>query len=172
VKTDLTTQSGIFKLRAHTASGPDIALNELHSRLSFLIRQADRDITRRFVAKFGSVEAVAQGALNMLILIGASPGLDQQQIANYLDLDKGNAARQIRSLDEAGWLIRKHDTDDHRKQGVFLSPEGAKELAKIKRDVRLFENELVEPFTDIELAELVRLLNKLHASNKQSSITE
>lgn len=168
MKNDLASQSGIFNLRSHTASGSDIALNEIQSRLSFLIRQADRDITRKFVAKFGSDEAVSQGALNILMLIGTCPGLDQQQIADYLELDKGNTARQIRALDEAGWLIRKNDVNDHRKHGVFLSPDGARELSKIKRDMRHFEHEISMPLTDGELSELVRLLNKFHSCNKQS----
>lgn len=172
MKSDLISQSGIFSLRSHTASGADIALNEMHSRLSFLIRQADRDVTRKFVAKFGTDEVVAQGALNILMLVGACPGLDQQQIANHLELDKGNAARQIRSLDEAGWLIRKSHSSDHRKQGVFLSPDGAKELSKIKRDARQFEHEISEPFTDNELSELVRLLNKFHFCNKQTDVNK
>jgi len=151
----------------NTATNRDLTFEELRHWLSFLIRCADRDITRRFIERFGYHESVSPVALSVLMMISAQPGLDQQQIAEQLDIDKGNAARVIRHLDSAGWLVRKHPDNDRRRQGVYLSPDGARELSRVRRNMRLFERDLAGPFSDDELAQLLSLLQKFHEYHRR-----
>ena len=148
---------------ATTATGRELTLEELNHWLSYVVRRVDRDITRYFLERFGYDQTVPPVALSVLMLISTTPGLDQHEIAVELGLDKANTARLLRQLDRSGWLLRRHPSHDRRKKGVFLTPQGVHELAKLKRNMRRFENDLANVFSETEFDTLLRLLNKLHA---------
>lgn len=143
-----------------TAGQP--SAQEFHRWLCYLIRRTDRDITRRFLKQHGAEQAVPPVALSVLMLISATPGLEQREIALRLGLDSANAARLIRDLDRFGWVTRRHPINDLRKKGVYLTPQGVLELAKLKRSMRNFENELAAEFSKEELETLLCLLERLH----------
>lgn len=148
--------------KAQVSLGNQSSVQEFQRWLCYLIRRADRDITRRFLKQYGTEQAVPPVALSVLMLISATPGLEQREIAFRLGLDSANAARLIRDLDRFGWVTRRHPVGDLRKKGVYLTPQGVLELAKLRRSMRSFEAELASRFSKQEFATLLALLERLH----------
>ena len=142
----------------------DSTVTELNHWLSYLLRRADRDITRLFLGDYGWDQTMPPVALSLLMLVSTSPGLDQREIARELGLDNANTARLIRKLDASGWLARRHPAGDYRKQDVYLTPQGVRELSKLKRDMRRFEQKIAGILGKAEHATLIALLEKLHQS--------
>ncbi len=75
----------------------------------------------------GTVEALAMG------LISATPGLTSGQIAAELNLKSSNASTTLRSLEQRGFLERRHDPADGRVIRVYPTAKARQNLA-LKRE--------------------------------------
>ena len=136
-------------------------LGLLTGSVGYLIRRAQLDLTRQFLAGVGARNDIQPGAFSVLTLTGANPGIDQVQVAERLGLDKANVATLIRSLVKADWLARRRITHDRRCQGVFLTPQGVCRLAALKREMRELEHHFCAALNESERATLAALLGRI-----------
>jgi DNA-binding MarR family transcriptional regulator len=64
---------------------------------------------------------IGSGQFIFLSILYHKDGIRQEEIADFLHIDKGTTARAIRRLEEEGYIYRKIDSKDHRAQLVFLT---------------------------------------------------
>ena len=107
------------------------------------------------------MSGITYSCLGVLMTIGSQPGADQHEIAEHLVLDNANCAKLIRGLEAGGWLVRRRGIDDHRRQGVYLTPEGVRGLVKMKRAVHQLERQASAVLSSVERATLMELLARL-----------
>jgi len=68
----------------------------------------------------------------LLVNIGRTPGMNQNQLTELLSLDKTNMSKSLKTLDERG-LIEKHlNPKDKRYYQIYLSKKGEKLLVEIR----------------------------------------
>jgi DNA-binding MarR family transcriptional regulator len=152
-----TSQSG--DSRAGATIGLD--LDCLPTLLGFNIRRAQialwRDFNRNVAEGY-----VRPGVFSALLLARANPGIAQIEIANQLGIDKASVVALVDRMEDAGWVTRKRSTDDRRRQGIFLTPAGAKTCGSLKKEMIEHERKFVGRYTDQELRTLIALLRRLH----------
>jgi len=87
----------------------------------------------------------------------------QEALSNMLNVDRSNAGRALKNLEQRGYIERvKHDTD-RRTNVVRMTAKGSAAVADIAR----LKTQMVEGFfgtlTEDEAGEIVRLLRKADA---------
>jgi DNA-binding MarR family transcriptional regulator len=104
---------------------------------------------------------VGSGIFGLLVLCGANPGIAQIQIAQHLNIDKASVVALVDRLEEQNWLVRRRSTRDRRRQGLFLTEDGSRELTSLKTRMRDSERALDGLFDTDERAQLIRLLQRI-----------
>lgn len=84
--------------------------------ISIIYRQAQCYINKK-LEPYG----IGSGQFIFLNILYHKDGIRQEEIADFLDIDKGTTARAIKRLEEQGYIYRKMDSKDHRAQLVFLT---------------------------------------------------
>jgi DNA-binding MarR family transcriptional regulator len=138
-----------------------VELEDLSRSLCYVMRRANLELSRRFMAQVGQRHAIRPGITGILMVTGANPGIGQVDIAQQLGLDKANAADLIRSLEAAHWITRKRSSEDRRRQGVYLTQMGLQRLQAIYRDTQEFEKTMFAQLTQEERNVLLTLLRRV-----------
>lgn len=137
-----------------------IDLDILPDLLGYNVRLAQLALQRRFTRAMSGSE-VGSGIFGLLVLCGANPGIAQIQIAQHLNIDKASVVSLVDRLEEQGWLVRRRSTRDRRRHGLFLTPDGERELAALKTKMRDCERALDGQFSAEERRQLIRLLQRI-----------
>ena len=85
----------------------------------------------------------------------------QDDMTNYLHVDKAAITRVIKKLESRGYLFRKQDEIDRRLKRLFLTEEGKETEKKIKEIVQKILHYLTEDFSDLEKDTVVRCLHSM-----------
>ena len=99
---------------------------------------------------------------SVLEVIGRNPGLQQTQLAAALALSRPATTLAIDFWEERGCVERRSTPGDRRSFGVYATKLGEEELARLRAKVRKADAELTAGLDDAEIAELRRLLRKIH----------
>ncbi|WP_159885053.1 MarR family winged helix-turn-helix transcriptional regulator [Paenibacillus puerhi] len=75
---------------------------------------------------------IGRGQYIFLNALYKADGLSQEELSEYLLIDKGTTAKALRKLEEQGYVTRKVREDDKRFNRVFLTPKAL----DIKDEVR------------------------------------
>jgi DNA-binding MarR family transcriptional regulator len=137
-----------------------VNLDILPDLLGYNVRLAQLALQRCFVRAMSGSD-VGSGTFGLLVLCGANPGIAQIQIAQHLNIDKASVVALVDRLEEQGWLLRRRSTRDRRRQGLFLTDEGARELASLKTRMRDSERALDGLFDADERAQLIGFLQRI-----------
>lgn len=138
-----------------------IIFDDLAQSICHVIRRANLELARRFMATVGDRHSIRPGVMGILTVTGANPGINQVDIAHQLGLDKANAAELIRSLETSNWIARRRSLQDRRRQGVYLTPLGVQRLHALRRDMCEFERVTFASFTQQEHEMLIALLRRI-----------
>lgn len=130
----------------------------LNEHIGFVAHRAILVLVREFVRQTGGIRPVT---FNALVLIGANPGVTQSELVGALMLDKGTAAHLLRDLEKAGWIERRTRLRDRRWKGVYLSPGGVQETARLKTEMRKLADRFRSLYTPDEHRQLLELLNHI-----------
>lgn len=139
----------------------EIDLSLLPELIGYNLRRAQIGLRRHFVRTIGK-SGMRPGLFSLLVLAEANPGIAQIELANELDIDKATVVALIDRLERQGWVERRRSTEDRRRHGIFLTPEGARGLRALKRDIVTHEKRFAQRFTAAELRRLLELLERCH----------
>ncbi len=136
-------------------------LDCLPSLIGFNIRRAQIALWRDFNRQFADGD-VRPGVFSAMLLANANPGIAQTDIASQLGIDKASVVSLIDRLENSGWVERRRSTEDRRRQGIFLTPEGVKACRSLRKEMIEHERKFVSRYTEQELRVLISLLRRLH----------
>ena len=101
------------------------------------------------------VTSVQYAALEIL---QKTPGVNQRQLGDELDVDRSTIADLVARMVRNGLIERSDDPVDKRSYVLFLTADGKKQLASLRPRVEEVERILTARLTQRECLELRRLL--------------
>lgn len=132
----------------------------LRDHLDLVLHRALTASRRDFAAALAD-SGLRPAAFNVLVLVGANPGITQSRLASALSLDKGTLTHLIKDFERRGWVESAVRSDDRRSKGVFLSPEGVRALVPLKGAVESHVRRVDGIFTGGEQQQLLELLRRV-----------
>ena len=96
-----------------------------------------------------------------LVEVGACPGISQDGLAQKLQVDKSNVARQVAFLEEEGYLQRQPSPTDKRVQQLFVTEKAQTLLLPLKEETDRWEQQLFGVLNPAELETFGALLARL-----------
>jgi DNA-binding MarR family transcriptional regulator len=133
---------------------------ELLESPSFLLKKLG------FKAKAKAMDAYEEIGANpyqyaVLVALSEDHHETQGALADALGYDRGQMVGILDELEEDGYVERRRDPDDRRRQLVSITPDGRKILTRLRALSRKLDDELFAPLSEDERARLHELLLKL-----------
>lgn len=100
----------------------------LDKQLGFALRQAYTAVWQDLIRTLEPFGLKPQSYATLL-LVDATPGCKQQDVADALDIQRPNIVGLIDRLVDAGWVRRETNPTDRRSYALSLTDAGAKLLA-------------------------------------------
>lgn len=141
-------------------SAISLKLDVLAEYLGFSLHRALFSLRRNFVVDVGNAE-VRLITFNVMVLVGANPGILPGELAAALTLDKSSVTNLIKKLEKRGWVERNVRSNDRRCKGLFLSPQGANALGKLKSITAIHSKRLDCIFTPTEKEQFINFLQRI-----------
>jgi DNA-binding MarR family transcriptional regulator len=95
--------------------------------------------------------------------------IGQKPLAERVGMDPGALTRQLKSLQELGWVERETSVDDNRVTNVTLSPRGHKVIEQALPLRSAFLQDVLEDVSETTMRNLSRGLAQLEAGIAQAN---
>jgi len=104
---------------------------------------------------------LSAGQFLVLIHLSKEQNIMQEDLAQHFHIDKSTIARAVRSLEDAGYILRKVDQSNRRAVRLFLTDDGKKIIPDILRIERQLEEIACDGLSEEERDQLLALLRKV-----------
>jgi len=148
-------------VKSSKAPSLPLSVGLLPNLLGYNIRRAQIALWRDLSRTLGDGE-IRPALFSLMILVEANPGVAQIDIANQLDIDKATVVGLVQRLLKRQCVVCEKSTVDRRRQGIYLTPRGQKELNTLRRAMLEHETRFTRLFSNVELAQLFALLRRIH----------
>lgn len=101
------------------------------------------------------------GQPRLLQFIGDHPGCTQKEAADELDVSPASAAASLKRLEKAGYVVRRPDEQDSRRNQLFITEQGRAQMAESKRQFDQMDRRMFQDMTDEEVEALRRACEKM-----------
>lgn len=157
-----TTKAVTAKTSA--TEGADLLdLGVLNDLLGFRLRRIQNHLARAFQEdpRHGELKS---GLFSILALIAANPGVSQARLALEAGIDKTALVSLLDYLEGEGWAVRVRAREDRRKHSLHVTDKGSAALDRLTTAAHETESKARGALTSQELAQLLRILDKLYAT--------
>lgn len=134
------------------------ALENIEIEMAVLLRYLASIATYK---KIGNLDRAAYLLLQKIISDGAT---GVKAMADEFHLDISTVSRQVRGLEEKGYISRIHDTSDRRAYFLEATDLGRKEYDDYKKQMLIKMSELLKNWSDEECKIFGLLLKKFNHS--------
>jgi DNA-binding MarR family transcriptional regulator len=150
-----------------TATSTEIPARPVHRVAKELVKSSGFLLARLGLAfKSKALERIDKEGFeahhySVLAMLGEGTREAQSTIADALDLDPSRLVAVLDSLEERGLVARQRDPHDRRRHVVSITPEGKRQLQKLRALTKKLEDEFFAPLSAEERAEFHRVLSQL-----------
>lgn len=88
-------------------------------------------------------------------------GVRQEQLSDYLKIDKGTTAKAIKKLEDDKYIIRKVDANDKRAYNVYLTEKALKVKPMVRKAMMAWTDILFSGFSEEEKKTTLALLERM-----------
>lgn len=114
------------------------------------------------LAKYGLVKGQAQ----LLLIIRDNEGCTQKDLANYFNVKYSSMSERLNKLEHLGYIERSHDGDNLKYKRINITQEGKTAAIQCRRILNDIESKLFEGFSEKEVAQLEKFLNRIVENSK------
>jgi len=104
---------------------------------------------------------ISKGQYIFLNALYKQEGISQEQLSDYLKIDKGTTAKAIKKLEEEEYVIRKIDAKDKRAYNIYLTEKAIKIKPVVRKAMTDWIDILYSGFTEEEKELSLALLEKM-----------
>ncbi|WP_424135517.1 MarR family winged helix-turn-helix transcriptional regulator [Roseomonas chloroacetimidivorans] len=97
----------------------------------------------------------------IMVALAHHPGVDQNTVAELVDLDRSTTGDVLARLERRGLILRKVNEEDRRGRVLFLSASGQKMLQDMGPAVARTQERFLAPLSAAERKQFLNLLRKL-----------
>lgn len=133
-----------------------VTTNSLGRWVSLLYRYGQIYVTKQ-LAPYN----IGKGQFLFLLALYHKDGLSQEELAQYLDIDKGTTARAIEKLEQAEYVIRKTTDKDRRLNQVYLTQKAIEFQPQLYSILHEWTDVLCEGFSEEEIEKSFDLLQRM-----------
>ena len=130
---------------------------ELVSRTGFLLGRVGMSLKMLTMDAF-EAEGFSAYQYSVLALLDEGPRTAQAAIAEALQFDPSQLVALLDGLEERGFIERRRDPNDRRRQMVTLTAAGKRQLALFRKLAQRIEDDFLEALDEDERRELHDLL--------------
>lgn len=141
----------------------DSSFSDFYTRPGLLIRRAHQIATSIFIETFRELD-LTPAQYGVLAIFEYVDTIDQSSLARMLGHDKSTLGVIASNLENRGLIHRSRTATDRRLVQLELTPAGRELLKQATPLLPPVRNALLEPFTEEESAEFLRLLIKFHTT--------
>lgn len=116
---------------------------------------------RVFVARELSSLKLTDAQVACIFRIHRQPGVTQDELSWFFQVDKGTIARITRRLEERGLIMRKQDPQNRRRYMLSLTAQGEELIPLIREVEDRWTDLLFENLTDEERDTLMEMCRRL-----------
>jgi DNA-binding MarR family transcriptional regulator len=128
----------------------------------FVVHLANLLLYRDYYERFaGNAAGMTLGAISVMAVIDANPGIRQGAAAEALLIKRSNMTKLVNRLERGGLVRRRASGRDRRTVGLYLTPVGRRRLGVLLPQVAAHDAEATQPLSPRERRALVDLLAKL-----------
>lgn len=131
-----------------------------------LIRGITANINQ-FISSRLKKYGIRQGQYEYFLLIYASPGINQLDLARLKGVGKASVTKALKILESNGFITRKIDNNDKRNYMCHVSEKGNRIIESIKDIKAEAEMDLFNGFSESEKEVLYNCLFRLHGNSKK-----
>jgi len=106
--------------------------------------------TKRMYNVLAAENGITQGIGYVLINIGKE-GIPATKIAPIMGMTSSSLSRLLKSMEDDGYIYRKHDNKDKRVVKVFVTEKGLKQREMVKKAVVEFNERVMAKITPEEM---------------------
>jgi DNA-binding MarR family transcriptional regulator len=97
----------------------------------------------------------------MLTNLFKNDGVPQSQLARDMDISPATAGTMVKRLEKVGYVKRKRDSEDERISNVYLTEEGLKIGARLKKLQVKMDGIVFNGFSAVEKETMRNYLNRI-----------
>ena len=137
---------------------------ELAASSGFLLATLGTSFKAKAIARLEQ-EGFEAHQYSVLAILAEGTREAQSTIAEALGIDPSRLVALIDSLEERGLVARQRDTQDRRRYTVSITPDGKRQLQRLRTVVGKLEDELLASLSPEDRETFHRLLLRLAASH-------
>ncbi len=146
-------------------SDPGPAPGPLDEALAYRIYHVARQLRFNLLQTFRSIEReITPEQWFVLYRLWERDGQAQVELSSRIFEDRPNITRIVNALQKAEMVERRSDSEDGRRQLVYLTENGRAVLAQVAPLIRESRESLFAGIEDEELATVRRVLSKIEAN--------
>lgn len=96
-----------------------------------------------------------------LAFLAGTPGASQRELGDALEIDRSTVADLAARLERHGLVVREQDQVDRRRNVLRVTPEGLREMKRLRPHVDQVEEALTRSLSQSEVTQLRTLLSRL-----------
>lgn len=127
------------------------------SFVSRILRTRIHELNEPFFAE----HEIAAGEVAVLNLIAINPGISQKSLASAVVLRKSGLTKLVNELERAGFIERRKEGEDRRRNALYLTRVGTERLDRMRPEMEQLKEDILSSLTPGERAMLFELLWRL-----------
>ena len=116
---------------------------------------------KAFMAKRLENYGAAGGLFMILLTVSCKDGINQEQISDYLKIDKATTAKAVKRLECEQYVRRETDADDKRINRVYITEKAVEAVAEIRKALMEWDGIIREGVPEEDYQKTQETLHKM-----------
>lgn len=139
--------------------------------LSHLLRRAHFEAEATFAVHYDGLDVTSR-QLALLFAIARHPGAPQTVLADHIGVDANTFSDLANRSQRKGLIRKERSKTDGRAFGLYLTEQGRMTVAAAAPITAAYQDQIARHLTDAERRELVRLLKRMLALDRETTGSE